>query len=639
MLSDPSADTGYFRDHRKVYFAGYGKWPKVACDPSTFELVAGEFARDRSYVFRRGRRIRGADPATFEILGCYYARDRHRVYAFADWHPKISVVPDADPESFLDLDTGYGTDRRNLYFHGKKSNGCKLGDDDRVFGFIRAHPELVGYWWNKTLEVDLESFEVASDGYARDRRSVYLNGRRLEEVSPGGLRSLGHGFCADREAAYWFEVSRAGDLPWWVVNGEVSGSVDRDGDRLDGADPDRLEILGSSHARERSCPGSTIRRRCFFRDLPLAGADAATFEILSPDVARDAERVWWFDKRLRKADARHFEMLSECFGRDRRRVFWHGAEITKADVASFEVLSHPSRTYARDRHSVYNANGRRVVRGLDGGTFRFLNSGYGLDASSVYETSSERRLKRVDVASFRALSPWLAKDRAGVFVHGRRERRLDPTSVEIVGEEFVRDHTRVFWYNPADMELTRLPRASPADFRVLWDGYATDGSLVFRGCEPVPASPGDLRRIGDGFVADGEWVYYSSLLQVPDRAGFELLGYGYARDEDAVYYRGSRLEGADPPTFEIFRTSPAGQFGLEIRWARDRRRVYLLSQPQPDLDPASFEILGDGYSRDAEHVLFHQAVLPKVDARSFRVLGDGYARDSSQLLFDGARIR
>ncbi len=223
LLSDPSADTGYFRDHRKVYFAGYGKCPEVACDPSTFELVAGELARDRRHVFRWGRRIRGADPATFEILGCYHARDRHCVYAFADWHRKIRLLPDADPESFLDMDTGYGTDRRNLYYHGKKSNGCKLGDDDRVFDFIRAHPELVGYWWNKTVEVDLESFEVVADGYARDRRSVYLNGRRLEEVSPGGFRSLGHGFCADREAAYWFEVSRTGDLAWWAVDGDVLG--------------------------------------------------------------------------------------------------------------------------------------------------------------------------------------------------------------------------------------------------------------------------------------------------------------------------------------------------------------------------------------------------------------------------------
>ncbi len=62
-------------------------------------------------------------------------------------------------------------------------------------------------------------------------------------------------------------------------------------------------------------------------------------------------------------------------------------------------------------------------------------------------------------------------------------------------------------------------------------------------------------------------------------------------------------------------------------YAKDRQRVFLRGQPVKDADPASFEILTDGFSRDAAHVFRGDTVICD-DPAHFEILSANFVKNS-----------
>ncbi|MDA8018918.1 MAG: DKNYY domain-containing protein [Thermoanaerobaculia bacterium] len=564
-------NTAYVVDAKAAYFGGFEKLRKFRCDLASLEVLAEEFARDKTHVFRRGRKIKGADPATFEVLEPYYARDREQVYTYASWHRETNVVEGADPGSFLPMGSEFGTDKDRLYFLGDLDEQSKTNGDSRVVAFVEEHSDLVGYWWTSTTRLDPASFEVVSDGFARDSASVYLHGVRLPAVQPSGFRNLGGGFGLNRQGAFWFEVSRRGDVLWFDEDGdsdqlfrEGPGGV-VDGGPLTAVDPSRLVVHGGGYASDG--------QSCFFYNQRIDGADAATFRVLGHDVACDGRRVYQYGRPLRGVSSKDYSVLGERYARSTTAVFWDGAVIKSADPASFEVLDHASGYYARDRKHLYNANGRRVVKTIDGSSFRFLDERWGTDGTVVFDADAEKVLKGADGASFRVLASWLVADGETVFVEGRREKRLDPASLELLGAGYVGDARGVYWYSPAgfalraggsegpqlvDGYLHRLDGAMTASFEALSELIGRARERFFIGPMECPAeeatsrlevcssgeseaAPGedlghDYRRL------DGNILFRGHLVPDTDPAHFVVLGDGYARDRERIYFDGRKIE-------------------------------------------------------------------------------------------------
>ncbi len=99
-------------------------------DPDTFEVIYLddylEFAKDKNYVFfvfvGIGRSavlytINDADPGSFKILGYHYAKDKSFVYY------RGRVVDVADPDTFQLLDHIYAKDKNYVYKYGKIVEG------------------------------------------------------------------------------------------------------------------------------------------------------------------------------------------------------------------------------------------------------------------------------------------------------------------------------------------------------------------------------------------------------------------------------------------------------------------------------------------------------------------------------------
>ena len=194
--------------------------------------------------------------------------------------------------------------------------------------------------------------------------------------------------------------------------------------------------------------------------VEMPGADAATFEVMDFNLARDARRVWHMDVPVRGADAASAQVVHPGWvWKDRGGVYYQATRLDGADPASFR---HLNQAFYCDATHVYWSDQR--LEGADVQTFRTFGEDvpYAADARHVWFGSS--RLAHVDAASFRFLHGHVFADRVGVYVSGRGLPVIeaDPTTFRKVAElersdcVLFSDAERDFLFDPAYAEVYTL---------------------------------------------------------------------------------------------------------------------------------------------------------------------------------------
>lgn len=200
------SNDGYVVTDKHVYFNGY-KIKKA--DPSTFHYYdeLSGYSKDASHVFYntkvvegvhapsfgsleenywkddrlaygRWGVIKGAEGKSFKYLGTGYAKDANHVYFGHD------VVSGADTQTFVALEGFIGKDAQNVYVMSYAANNIKdvnafelVKWNDDLFGKDNDHIYAVYYNRHNPLvpfpDVDMKTFEVLDDYYAKDAHRVY----------------------------------------------------------------------------------------------------------------------------------------------------------------------------------------------------------------------------------------------------------------------------------------------------------------------------------------------------------------------------------------------------------------------------------------------------------------------------------
>jgi len=370
---------------------------------------------DKLGVRYRHLLVHDADVATFTPLGGGWAKDRRTAYCHG------ARVDDADARSFAAIDDLYARDRKH------------------VFGGTRILDE----------EVDVVTFRAWTDGYATDARGVYYAELRLgwlvacwrvENADPATLRTLGHGWAADRRRVY--------------ASGMAAATLR----------PARTVALTRRFALDgRAVCGSTFA---------IDAADAATFRALSTSYARDAKHIYYADER------------------------WH-------------LVSSPLHMNVA------------VPSVVERATFRPIGSHFAVDAKRLYWMHDV--VVDVEPGTARALSRHFVctADRVHYFYAGIHRSRTE-------GKRYL------------GMESIVLDAADPTTFRDLGELYGADAKRAYYHSTPI-ALRGSARR-------------------------FEVLGANVARDDVAVYFQHEAIDGADPATFAII--SPGGLARSGAKWFR-----------------------------------------------------------------------
>lgn len=262
-----------------------------------------------------------------------------------------------------------------------------------------------------------------------DGRWTY-DGRAFEPADPATLKAIDGRFARD------------------AVHGYYRGHV------APGSHGPSFEVLGEHEARDRQAVywGDTYRKGQEYytvrhvRIEVIDGADPARYQVLKYGYGRDGQHAYREGQRLRGVrDAASFEVLTPQHARDARRAYFEDIEIPESDGASFEIIDPQDPAWVRDRQRAWHVRfgqpepgepPRREVRLLEGATpgqLRPLGREYATDGSRVWWRGV--RLKEVDVASFTVIEERGgddtgkadARDTRGLFERGRRMAAAKPS--------------------------------------------------------------------------------------------------------------------------------------------------------------------------------------------------------------------
>jgi hypothetical protein len=141
-----------------------------------------------------------------------------------------------------------------------------------------------------------------------------------------------------------------------------------------------------------------------------------------------------------------------------------------------------------------------------------------------------------------------------------------------------------------------------------------------------------------GYHVRGYKVYYlaafpgkASEMAGADATLFKALDTTYAKDKSSAYFDGHPIPAADATTFAVL---DRGGF------AKDRNHVYQLGKPMSD-DPAHFELLDGGLSKDSTAVYWTDGSVLSSDPAHFAVVSNNdhylFMKDSRTVHVNGSR--
>jgi len=228
----------YLADANRVALRCRGSLDLLDADRKSFYVLQDGYARDANRIYPLGSDK--VSPAGFELLGAGYARAPEAVYRFNEMHCKAFEIYDSDPGSFKLLEpTGHvAVDASRVYLNGKAIRGATPeevrvlrgfegeqdgpvvatkqgvydmagneipGVDAETFRVLSPEPfcgrdrqhvyAAVIRGEIKPLKADGQSFELLTDGYARDCKMLLYDFMPVKGVKPETCQILGGGYA------------------------------------------------------------------------------------------------------------------------------------------------------------------------------------------------------------------------------------------------------------------------------------------------------------------------------------------------------------------------------------------------------------------------------------------------------------
>jgi hypothetical protein len=165
---------------------------------------------------------------------------------------------------------------------------------------------------------------------------------------------------------------------------------------------------------------------------------------------------------------------------------------------------------------------------------------------------------------------------------------FDGQRIDQAGREDFARFTRVLGYSPK-----MCVKLDATSFKALSLEYTKDKNMVY------------YRWISPGKF----WVVE---VDEADAASFEVIGFNLARDKNNVWWYGRILPGADPATTQIVHEGYV--------W-KDKNKVWYQHQPIVAADPKTFRHVGAGYYIDAKGAYWSGDLIDDADPETFKVLG------------------
>lgn len=424
----------YFKDEKQVYVLWGGMIRKIKS--SSIEVLSSEYAKDTKNVYCEGIAIPEADPETFSIPqdSHYFAFDKNNVYAksshaqeglqiwsdvdinsIAFFPPEMRYIDSKGEVSFLQS-SSYFADKNHLYYFNAYFIEFSSSFNSELKADLQKRKPNADAWWNWKEEY-YNSLKNINTNYFTDGKKVFFHFNKEDENL---IIDYPYYFGLDSHKSYYSIIPNTDLDTLKILNVYYSKndtSIYHITRKID-ADYETFEVINQHFAKDKN----GIWYNGYFVDEKI---DLESFKILQLQKENDHLYSFAKDKNsiyatqfgtrigrhkgystllvaLKNSDPDSFQIIDAIWAKDDNNVYCYGKIWTEIDAQTFEFLYAKDRntSYVKDKINVYNTNGRRVIKGIDGETFVMLNEYWGKDKNVVFNFEAERIMKGLDAESF-----------------------------------------------------------------------------------------------------------------------------------------------------------------------------------------------------------------------------------------------
>ena len=458
----------------------------------------------------------------------------------------------------------------------------------------------------KVENVDLGTFKVLNDKYAKDVKNVYFSGNKsFEDVDAGTFEVLPADYSKDKNNVYSPE------------NGWIQ--------RVSGANPKTIKVLNQFYLKDD--------KNVFFNDEKILGADANSFIALDKEngYAKDKNSVYYFGQKVEGANAKTFEVISD------------GEYIKGADPETFREF--PETSYSRDKNNLYYYFGEDKFLGkIVENNFEFLNHSIVRNGNEIYFYGKKLKLK--DAKKFKLIkNSHIVFTGSSIIVYGKDDENVyvvtpddAPENIRIIenadkdtfevmeNNRYSKDKNNIYYLgNYGIVKLEDVDKASfviseqfPFSYdrkNVYYAGKKVDGvtsaglKVIRRPNEPINfiSDNKNLYRLVEIFDENNRELKSVKVVAVKnpkvDFKTFEIFDEwpNYFHDKNNVYYENKlyqiplkKIEEADRKSFTL----------LNSEFSKDNKNVYYYGNKIKDLNSEEFEFEGNNFIKDLDIVYF-----------------------------------
>ena len=470
----------------------------------------------------------------------------------------------------------------------------------------------------KVENVDLGTFKVLNDKYAKDVKNVYFSGNKsFEDVDAGTFEVLPADYSKDKNNVYSPE------------NGWIQ--------RVNGANPKTIKVLNQFYLKDD--------KNVFFNDKKILGADANSFIALDKEngYAKDKNSVYYFGQKVEGADPKTFEVISDGeYSKDDKNVYASGEIIKGADPKTFREF--PETSYSRDKNNLYYYYGEDKFLGkIDENKFEFLDDFIIRNGNEIYFYGNKLKLK--DAKKFKLIKNTGIMTTSKIIVYGKNDENVyvvipddAPGNIRIIenadkdtfevmeNNRYSKDKNNIYYLgNYGIVKLEDVDRVSfviseqfPFSYdrkNVYYAGKKVNGvtsaglKVIRRPNEPI------------NFISDNKNLY--RLVEIFDENNREL------KSVKAVAVKNPKV---DFKTFEIFDEWP--------NYFHDKNNVYyenkLYQIPLKKIEEAdrkSFTLLNSEFSKDNKNVYYYGNKIKDLNSEEFEFEGNNFIKDLDIVYF------
>ena len=460
----------------------------------------------------------------------------------------------------------------------------------------------------KVENVDLNTFKILNDKYAKDDKSVYFLGNKsFEDVDSKTFEVLPNNYSKDKNNVY-------SPINEWIQ-------------KINGANPKTIKVLSQYYSKDD--------KNAFYNSDKILNADVNSFVVLDKEngYAKDKNSVYYFGKKIEGANSKTFKIISDgMYSKDDENVYVAGEIVKGADPKTFRRISETN--YARDKNNLYYYYGEDKFLGkINENNFKILDSKlikngnemyysgekaniknpekfepikvsddkhilYGKDDENIYVVTSDEKhgyfkaIKNADKDTFEVMEKdtRYSKDKNNIYYAGHNVVQLQDVDKDsfVIGEEngFSYDKKNVYYegrklndIKPSEFKVTRVDNNSNQSIIFL-----KDDKNIYKLVEIFDKETGELKSVKTAVVKNPK----------VDSKTFETFEYWpvYFRDKNNVYYENElykmslkKIEGVDRNSFEI----------LNSEFSKDKNNVYYYGNKIKGISPDGFEFVGNKF--------------------------------------------